>query len=294
MSPSRVGGAVEVTTVTARDQTLLDGIRSVLSAADEALLCVAFAHPRGVHLIANELRRLSTSARLVVTTTFDQTGGTALALAAENGVQVRTLNPGGGTYHPKVYLGHAKRDLHAVVGSANLTGGLICNVEVGVLLRGPAKAPPLARLHDWAEETWERARPWMPDLGEATGEDELEPMLRLAIDDQRRRDPIFRTLGRTPKPNRIVDLTPTDVFVETERSRTVSGGAEPIPAWMFNVAWDYLQTHGHLTNGILLNHLRVHRSSAVCAILARVPGVVQERGREITLTYPIRAVDSAP
>lgn len=61
----------------------------------------------------------------------------------------------------------------------------------------------------------------------------------------------------------------------------MTGGAEPIPAWMFNLAWERLQTHGELTNGELLNELRVHRSSAVCAILARLPGVEQVAGREI-------------
>lgn len=42
---------------------------------------------------------------------------------------------------------------------------------------------------------------------------------------------------------------------------------------MFNLAWDYLQTHGSLTNQTLLNELRVHRSSAVFAILARHPAL---------------------
>ncbi len=42
---------------------------------------------------------------------------------------------------------------------------------------------------------------------------------------------------------------------------------------MLNLAWEYLRTRGELRNTVLLNELRVHRSSAVCAMLARVPSV---------------------
>jgi hypothetical protein len=54
---------------------------------------------------------------------------------------------------------------------------------------------------------------------------------------------------------------------------------------MFNLAWDHLRTHGELSNTTLLDELRVHRSSAVCAILARVPGVRVRPGRVITLVW---------
>ena len=42
---------------------------------------------------------------------------------------------------------------------------------------------------------------------------------------------------------------------------------------------------GELTNTTLLNQLRVHRSSAVCAMLAKMPGVIVVPGRTITLRY---------
>jgi hypothetical protein len=54
---------------------------------------------------------------------------------------------------------------------------------------------------------------------------------------------------------------------------------------MFNLAWDRLRTHGRLTNVELLDDLRVHRSSAVCAILARLPPVNSVAGRGITLEW---------
>ena len=73
--------------------------------------------------------------------------------------------------------------------------------------------------------------------------------------------------------------------METERSKNRSGGAEPIPTWMFNLAWDYLLTHGVLSNKVLLDDLRVHRSSAVCAILSQLPGVERQPGKQIALRW---------
>jgi hypothetical protein len=95
-----------------------------------------------------------------------------------------------------------------------------------------------------------------------------------------RRDPVFLTLGPRPKPNRVTDVTPEALYVETARSRE-RNQQESIPAWMFNLAWEYLKTHGELSNRVLLKELRVHRSSAVCAVLARHPAV--EAGRGVVL-----------
>jgi hypothetical protein len=85
----------------------------------------------------------------------------------------------------------------------------------------------------------------------------------------------------------VVDVKEAAVYVETDRSRERRGGAEEIPAWMFNLAWDHLRTHGELSNRTLLDELRVHRSSAVCAILARMPGVNVRPGRTITLVWAV-------
>ena len=51
------------------------------------------------------------------------------------------------------------------------------------------------------------------------------------------------------------------------------------------LAWDHLQLHGELTNRYLVdrNGLNVKRSSAVCALLARLPGVEVVAGPTITL-----------
>ena len=93
------------------------------------------------------------------------------------------------------------------------------------------------------------------------------------------------TLGSHPKPNRIVDVTPHEIYVETERTMDRSTGPQPIPAWMFELALDALKAHGTLTNAHLLNILRVHRSSAVCAILARMPHVTVASSSPIVLRW---------
>ena len=99
------------------------------------------------------------------------------------------------------------------------------------------------------------------------------------------RDPVFVTLGPKRKPNRVVELTPTEMYVETDRSKARGEPAQPIPAWMFTMAWDYLRARGELSNRYLLDELRVHRSSAVCAILARLAPVTAKPGRKIELEW---------
>lgn len=178
-----------------------------------------------------------------------------------------------------------------MIGSANLTGGLATNLEAAVALRGTRDDVPIGSAWSWAEALWEdpRVQPWQPRAAEKV-EEPFEPDLYRALRAEVRKDPIFRTLSQG-RPNRVVDLTPVEVYVETERSRSRSGGPESIPAWMLNLAWDRLRSFGELTNRQLLEDLRVHRSSAVCAILACVPGVERMPSKEIALrwrTYPSR------
>lgn len=285
----RGGVRVQVETVTTSDRSLLHAVRSTLDGAEEAFLCVAFVQEKGLHLLEKELdalQRRRVRSRLLVTTTFQTTSASALAMANGLGLDVRVLNPGSGrTFHPKLYLGSRSGGDTAVIGSANLTGGLATNFEAAVALRGTRDDAPLARAWAWAEDLWsdDRVEPWTPRAAERV-EEPFEPPLYAALSAEVRRNRVFQTLGPTPRVNRVVELTPVEVHVETERSRS-RGGAEPIPAWMFNLAWDRLRTHGTLSNAELLNDLRVHRSSAVCAILARLPHVERVPGREIVLRW---------
>ncbi len=123
---------MDVRTVTTSDRSLLHAVRSTLDRAEEAFLCVAFVQERGLHLLERELetlQRRKAPVRLLVTTTFQTTSPSALAMASGLGLDVRVLNPGSGTFHPKLYLGASSTTSSAVIGSANLTGGLVTNFE---------------------------------------------------------------------------------------------------------------------------------------------------------------------
>jgi HKD family nuclease len=281
--------SLRVATVTTSDRSLLHAVRTTLGEADDAFLCVAFVQEKGLHLLEKELaglHRRKARSRLLVTTTFQTTTTSALAMARGLGLEVRVLNPGSGrTFHPKLYLGADRLGARAVIGSANLTGGLFANLEAAVSLDGSREDEPIAGAWNWAEALWTdpRAEPWAPTAAEPT-EEAFEPALYALLRAEVRRDPVFVTLGRQQE-NRVVELSAVEMRVETERSRVRTGGAEAVPAWMFNLAWDRLRAHGTITNRELLEDLRVHRSSAVCAILARLPRVERVPGREIALRW---------
>jgi hypothetical protein len=54
---------------------------------------------------------------------------------------------------------------------------------------------------------------------------------------------------------------------------------------MLTLAWEYLLAHGTLTNRhrLATGGLNVKRSSAVCAVLARLPGIAVASTRPVTL-----------
>ncbi|MCC7536257.1 MAG: phospholipase D family protein [Deltaproteobacteria bacterium] len=279
---------MHVEAVTAPTGRLLEAVRRTLAEADEALLCVAFAQARGVHLIGDELEAVASrgGARVVVTTTLGSTSDAALWKMREHGAAIRVLNPGGGTYHPKVYLGRRGDEIAAIVGSANLTSGLVANVETATSMRGSHRDPALADLWTWAEQTWgdPRADAWEPS-SRATVEETIEPELLAQIAAQVKREPRLYTLGASPRPNVVRDALPSGLWVETDRTRAKRTGAQLVPARMLNLAWDVLRARGELSNRVLLDELRVHRSSFVCALLARLPGVELASSRPIVLRY---------
>jgi hypothetical protein len=196
------------------------------------------------------------------------------------------LNPGGATYHPKVFLGRCGRQVHAVVGSANLTSGLVANVEAAIAMRGTLDDLAHVALWSWAEGVWSdpRAAAWIPkpdDSAEEAIEPELLEQITIAIGAM----PIVYTLGPSPKPNYISQITPSGIWVETDRSRTRHEGPQLVPPRMLNLAWDALRANGRLSNRELLHEMRIHRSSFVCTLLARLPGVTVESTSPIVLRY---------
>lgn len=259
---------------------LLTRVRGALDGADESLLCVAFVSMAGVHLLRRQFENTK-QARLLATTVFGSTAPAALDLASDLGVEVRVLNPSSGTYHPKLYLARRGLMSTAVIGSANLTAGLVSNVEVCSVIEGDLEQLETA----WriGEMLWDdpRAMPW-------TG---AEPTpIEAPWDDLLRRLDLFvpagsvvRTLGVSPRPNRVTHIDAAGVWIETDRSRDKGAGSQVVDGWMLRLAWDYLTFHGRLSNRYLVANdgLNVKRSSAVCALLAQLPGV------QVVSTNPI-------
>jgi len=95
---------MEVATVTTADGSLLRAAQQNVADCDQALLCVAFVSNAGLGFIEKELKATD-EALLLATTAFRTTELNALNRAPRLGVAVKTLNPAGGTYHPKVFLG---------------------------------------------------------------------------------------------------------------------------------------------------------------------------------------------
>lgn len=85
--------------------------------------------------------------------------------------------------------------------------------------------------------------------------------------------------------NRIVAVEADGVTIETDASDEKGIGPQLVPAWMLNVAWQHLRTTGSLTNRYLVSGdgLNVKRSSAVCALLAALPGVTVASTQPIEL-----------
>jgi HKD family nuclease len=267
---------MDVETVTTNgDNALLSSVRSVLEHADEALLAVAFVKSAGVNLIEPQLKRLGKAARLVLTTTFSENSA-ALAKALSLRTCINVLNPSNGTNHAKVYVGRRGKNAIALIGSCNLTGGLVSNIEAGVLLRGKMNDAPIKAAWEFAEGLWqhERCVAWSPDTApvvEETFTPELLAALQAAV---AANNGVFTTLAQG-KPNRVTDVTTTGIYVVTDASVQKGTPAQFVPAWMIQIAWDYLRAHGRLSNRYLVaaDGLNVKRSSAVCAIIAALPGI---------------------
>ena len=267
--------------------TLLPAIRSTLASGDEGLLCVAFANRKGVALLDEELSGLATrgDCRMLLTSAFGggRDGITAPAVQRLHraGVRVRVLNPGGGTYHPKMYLSRRRRAVTGLVGSANLTSGLLGNIETGVVLDASAIAAGDA----WklGEALW--AHPAARDWDHSIDEVRPEPMRASLVERLMAAIPagsVVPTLS-TGASNRVAAITADGVWVETDRSVAAGSGPQLVDGWMLDLAWTALQAARELTNDHLLNDLHVHRSSFVCAALAQLPEVEVLERRPIKL-----------
>jgi len=260
---------------------LLPALRDMLAAADDAVLASAFIDTRGIHLVGEELRALGPRCRIVATSAFrGDRAQAAFAAATELGARCRVLNPARGTFHPKVIVTHRNGSTQALVGSANLTAGLVANVEAGVIVDGSAAAE-ISRL---AETWWSDpvAVDWQPP--DVPVLDVLDAGLWELVRQSILSGEIVNTLAEG-SPNTVTEVSRAGLWVETERSRGSGAGPQLVEPRMLDVAWAALLSDGELTNRRLLRELRVHRSSFVCALLARLPGVSIASRRPIRLVF---------
>lgn len=137
----------------------------------------------------------------------------------------------------------------------------------------------------FGEELWAdaAAKPWVPDVVTPVVESMSEILLARLLS-YTPEGSVVRTLGEA-RPNRVVAVSPDAMWVETDKTRAQGTGAQPVPGWMLQLAYDSLRSTGTLTNAALLTDLRVHRSSFVCAALARLPEVEVVSKRPITLSW---------
>lgn len=265
--------SLQTTFVTTADGSLLRAVRDTISSSDELLLCVAFMSEAGVALLSKEFEAARRAKpRLLVTTSFGTTDLAALQRATKLGIDTRIYNPGGGTFHPKLYLGRTGSTTRAFIGSANMTAGLTANVEAGLSFEGDGKEPVLRSAWDWAEELWNRndvTVEWPRARAVLPKREPFDPELYALIKAEVALNPRFLTLPFS-KINDVTGISPSGLKVRTASSAPDS---EDVPAWMFNVAWGYLKLHRQLSNQTMDKDLRIMRSSLVRAVLARLPGV---------------------
>lgn len=265
---------------------LLPALRDMLAAADDAVVASAFIDTRGIHLVGAELHSLGPRCRLVATSTFrGDRAHSAFAAATELGTRCRVLNPARGTFHPKVIVTHANGNTQALVGSANLTAGLLTNVEAGVIVDGSAAAEISQLVEAWWSDPV--AVDWQPPAVPVL--DVLDADLWELVRHSIQAGELVNTLA-DGSPNTVTEVSRAGLWVETERSRRSEAGPQLVEPRMLDVAWAALTSDGELTNRRLLRELRVHRSSFVCALLARLPGVSVASRRPIRLVFdPIEA-----
>lgn len=89
------------------------------------------------------------------------------------------------------------------------------------------------------------------------------------------------------RPKRVAAITPTDVFLETEKSLRDAEGLQRVPGWMLQRAWDHLCAHGSLTEEYARASwgLKISCPNAVCTLLSHVADVTVVSTRTVRLRY---------
>ena len=241
----------------------LGPVRRLLEGADEALLAVSYVRPAGVGLLARQVP----SGRLIVATDRVTTVD-GIAAARRAGLDVRARTEARGAFHPKVWMVRRGSVLSALVGSANMTGGLARNDEGVALLDGDGVQAELVELWATVEGWWQTSNPDAEGLVPAPRVvDVLPHELWQILDAGLRADPVVETA--TGRRNVVVGWDRTGMTVATGKS---GAKGSRVPAWMVETIHAELVARGSVTSTHAQDHhdgLNVHRSSFVLALLAR-------------------------
>ncbi len=117
--------------------------------------------------------------------------------------------------------------------------------------------------------------------------DDLSPELYGALQDLCRDSPQVETLGREDDINVLLSVSPEGVLIETESTRQQGQPPQLLSADMLEPAWEHLRREGSLSRTYLRSSagLNVKRSSVVCTLLARLPGVSVAPTESMGLLY---------
>ena len=122
----------------------LDAIVAQMQASCRADLMVSYVQQSGVRALRAEIVRLCDSGGVRMICSFDMgiTDPEAVRELKNIGAEIRIYQTNRGTFHPKMWLFESQSEQwNCLVGSANFTaGGMVDNVEVGVLLKNGAIA----------------------------------------------------------------------------------------------------------------------------------------------------------
>jgi hypothetical protein len=138
-------------------QALLEQFKKLFVWSEKVDMAYAWASAnegRSPHWEAMDVGKLR---RVVIGTQFAQTEPWALRRLNELPDRLRVAISSEGTFHPKVVIGRRKDEIRAIVGSANLTSAAFSrNIELNILLSGPASDPELRRLVSFVDASWSR------------------------------------------------------------------------------------------------------------------------------------------
>lgn len=271
------------------ERSLHDALRLVLDRAEEAVLCFAVVRRAGVHLVEAELTSLAERGR-VVTTPMARGGSTRTAIDAlhEANLKVRIIEPTRGRFQARTAIARRGPTTRALIGSAELSAGLLTDIQTAVLLEGDADEPVLRDIWSTAAAQWsmDGTQPWEPRPVEA-GDEVFPDPLYDALVRQVAREPVFLSLGHK-RPYRVTELRRNGLWIETDALLLRHLPSQFVPAWMLTLAWDVLRVQGSLTRSYLRDNdgLNLTRASEILAFLARLPAVRVASTRPVTLTMP--------